>query len=157
MTNGTTFVEALRSSLELENALNELVEIRDEAFNVFNNIPLGDLNRIFETYWKELFKWNQKHEYENLPRLFLQDIEEVQEIFEKVTTAYINRKEFEEALTQTCQNIEACITKMRLLLSAKNKELDCLYNEFAQSTGELRFIFEAYNVKKLIMNKLLKS
>ena len=87
----------------------------------------------------------------------MQGFDEIQGIFSNVTRAHINRDEFKEALTKSCEAIEEGIKKMQSKLSEKETQLDELYTEFAQDTGELKFIFEEEAVKKLIMSKLLKS
>lgn len=157
MENKTTFAETLRRALFLEETLNELSKLRDEAFRVFYCPPLGKMNGIFEASWKELISWNRKHEHEDVPFLRIQDLSEVEGIFFNVTSARINRKEFEEALTESREAVEKCIEEMRSQLSKEEQKLDELYNEFVQSTGDFKFIFESSHVKQLIMDKLLKS
>lgn len=157
MKNKATFAETLRRVLLLETSLNELSQLRDEAFIVFNYIPLDEMNGTFETSWKSLFSWNNKYEHENVPYLYLQSFSDVKAIFCRVTSAFINRDEFAEALADSCKAVEECIEKIRSQLSEEEQKLNELYNEFTQSTGDLKFIFEELRVKELIMSKLLKS
>ena len=157
MTDKTTFAGTLQRVLLLEGTLNELSQLRDEAFVVFNNIPLDHMNRIFETSWEKLFFWQRKHNGKNLPNLIIQDYSKVREIFVNVTDGRINRKEFADALAQSRVAVEECIEKIRLQFSEEYQKLNKLYEEFAQSTGDFKFIFECPVVKELIMDKLLKS
>ena len=157
MANKTTFAESLRRVLLLEKTLNDLSQLRDEAFVVFNFVPLDEMNEIFETSWGKLFSWNRKHEHEDVPNLFIQNYSEVKGIFYDVTSARINRQEFADALTKSCEAVEKCIENVRSQLSEEEQKLHELYNEFTQSTGDFKFIFESPLVKQLIMDKLLKS
>lgn len=100
MENKTAFAENLRRVLFLEKTLNELSQLRDEAFIVFDYPPLGEMNGIFEASWKELISWNRKHEHEDVPFLEIQGFSEVRGKFYDVTSAHINRKEFAEVLTE---------------------------------------------------------
>lgn len=157
MADKATLAETLRRVLLLEKALDDLSQIRDEAFTVFNNVPLDEMNGIFKDSWGKLFSWNSRHERENLYGLFIQDYEHVAATFCRLTSAYINRKEFKDALAESREAVEECIKKMQAELSEEDQKLHELYNEFVQSTGDFKFIFESPIVKQLIMDKLLKS
>lgn len=156
MADKATFAETLRRVLLLEKTLNDLSQLRDEAFVVFNYVPLEEMNVIFENSWKKLYYWNRQHERENVPHLHLQDYSKVKSIFDDVGRAHINRKEFFDALAESCKGIEDCIEKVRSQLAEEDQKLHELYNEFTQNTGDFKFIFESPLVKQLIMDKLLK-
>lgn len=156
MKDKATVSETLREILLLEGYLKEVTQLYDEAYTVFDPlIPLNEMNGIFESSWKKLIVWNNKHE--KLVYFSMQGFNEIQGIFSNVISARINRDEFKEALTKSCEAIEEGIKNMQSKLSEKETQLDELYAEFAQDTGELKFIFEEEAVKKLIMSKLLKS
>lgn len=156
MKNKATVSETLREILLLEGFLKDLTHLYDEASTAFDPLlPLNEMNGIFESSWKKLTSWNRTHE--KAPHIYMQGFNEIQGIFCDVTSARINRDEFKSALTKSCEAIEEGIKKIQTELSEKEKQLDELYTEFAQDTGELKFIFEEESVKKLIMSKLLKS
>lgn len=156
MKNKATFSETLREIVLLEGFLKDLTHLYDEASTAFNpHIPLNEITGIFESSWKKLTSWNSTHK--ETTHIYMQEFNEIQRIFYDVTRALINRDEFKAALTESCEAIEEGIKKIQTELSEKEKQLDELYTEFAQDTGELKFIFEEKCVKKLIMSKLLKS
>lgn len=157
MEDKATLAETLKRVRMLEEALNRLSELRDEAFFAFKNPSLNKMNEIFETSWKELFCWNLNHETDGVPHFYLQDYSTVQGNFLDVTDARKNRKEFADSLAESREAVEECIEKIRTKLSEEEKKLDELYNEFVQSTGDFKFIFESPIVKQLIIDKLLKS
>ena len=156
MKKKATVSETLREILLLEGFLKEITQLRDEAFSVFDPLrPLDEMNGILESSWKKLDAWNRTHE--KAPHFYMQGYNEIRGIFCSVTSASINRDEFKKALTKSCEAIEEGIKKIQSKLSEEEKQLDELYKEFAQDTGDLKFIFEEESVKKLIMSKLLKS
>ncbi len=156
MKNKATVSETLREIVLLEGFLKELAQLSNEAFSVFDPLrPLDEMNGIFESSWKKLTNWNRTRE--KAPHFYMQGYNEIQEIFCSLTSARINRDEFKEALTKSCEAIEEGIKKIQSKLSEEEKKLDELYNEFAQDTGDLKFIFEEESVKKTIISKLLKS
>lgn len=157
MADKTTFAGTLQRVLLLEKTLNELSQLRDEAFVVFDYLPLEEMNGIFETSWRKLAAWNRNHEHENVPALWIQDYSDIQGIFCRVISASINREEFAKALDKSCKSVEECLEKLRSSLSEEEQKLHEIYNEFAQNTGDFKFIFENPIVKQLIMDKLLKS
>lgn len=156
MKDKPTVVETLRKVILLENSLNDLSQLRDEAFCVFG-APLDQINQIFKPYWKELLRWNSRHEGQGLPYLSMQKYDDVNRAFIGISNATINRKEFEDALSTSCENVDKCIEEIRSKLSEEEEKLGVLYDDFTQSTGDFKFIFESPIVKQLIMDKLLKS
>ena len=76
-------------------------------------------------------------------------------VFE-LTTARINRKEFAEQLAPIREKVNDAIEKLKSMLEEEEGKLNELYNEFTQTTGDFKFIFESPAVKKLIMDDLLK-
>ena len=156
MKKKATVSETLREILLLEGFLKEITQLSDEAFSAFDPLrPLDEMNGILESSWKKLDAWNRTHE--KAPHFYMQGYNEIRGIFCSVTSASINRDEFKKALTESCEAIEEGIKKIQSKLSEEEKQLDELYKEFAQDTGDLKFIFEEESVKKLIMSKLLKS
>lgn len=149
-------VEILRKIELLEKNFNELSELKDSAFKVFHYIPLNEMEEIFETSWRKLFSWNKKHEQDNVPMLEIQNYSEVRKFFAEVTSARINRKEFERALAKSCISIVECIERLKIQIAMEEEILNELYMDFVHSTGELEFIFESQKVKQLIMDKLLR-
>ena len=115
------------------------------------------MNEILETSWKELSRWNRNHKDDGVPHLNIRYFSTIGISFQDVTTARKNREEFRESLTESCETVEKCIEEIRIKLSEEEKKLDELYNEFVQSTGDLKSIFESPIVKQLIIDKLLKS
>lgn len=156
MKNKATVSETLREIMSLESSLKELTQLRDEAFSVFDPLsPLKDLNEIFESSWRKLISLSRSRK--EIPCFYMQDYSEVCRIFFDVTQARINRVEFKELLAKSCESIEEAIRKIQSKLSEEEEKLDQLYKEFAHNTGVFKFIFEEERVKKLIINKLLKS
>lgn len=155
MKNTGKVSETLRKILFLEDCLKEITQLSDEAFNALD--PLISLDEIKETLgssWKKLSRWNTTHQNAHL---HIQPYIEIEGIFSKLSRADINRAEFKEALSPSCSAIEDFIKKLQSRISEEEKHLYELYEEFAQDTGDLKFIFEAEIVKKAIINKLLKS
>lgn len=155
-----SFAETLRRVMFFENSLDELYLLRDEAFRIFHLVPLEEVSQIFKTAWEKLFSWDRNTAHQGLPKLLLweyRDYPEVKRIVFELTTARINRKEFAEQLAPIREKVENAIEKLQSLLDEEESKLNELYNEFTQTTGDFKFIFESPAVKKLIMDDLLKS
>ena len=158
MENKKTVAETLRRILVLEKALNDITEISDNAFKVFSNLcSRSKMERIFNSSWQSLFNWNDLNRAEIIPYLHLQDYHTVEHAFLKVESACINREEFSNALAESRESVARHIEQIKSILSKEKKKLEKLYNEFAESTGSLKFIFEEPQVKQLILDNLLKS
>ena len=155
MADKATLSETLREVLLLEKTLDELSQLREEAFVVFDQAPLDEMNEVFKTSWSRLCSWNGRHE--NLPALYIQSYCEIEKIFINVTRAFINRQEFKDALSSSREAVEKYIETIRSQLSEEEQKLQTLYNEFSQNAGDFKFIFESPLVKQLIIDKLLKS
>lgn len=155
-----SFAETLRRVMFFEESLNELSLLRDEAFRIFDLVSLEEVNQIFNTAWEKLFSWDRTTAHQGLPKLLLWEYREypdVKRIVFELTTARINRKEFAEQLAPIREKVENAIEKLQSLLDEEESKLNELYNEFTQTTGDFKFIFESPAVKKLIMDDLLKS
>ena len=160
MKDNKSFAETLRRVMFFENSLDELYLLRDEAFRIFHLVPLEEVSQIFKTAWEKLFSWDRNTAHQGLPKLLLweyRDYPEVKRIVFELTTARINRKEFAEQLAPIREKVENAIEKLQSLLDEEESKLNELYNEFTQTTGDFKFIFESPAVKKLIMDDLLKS
>lgn len=151
MNNILTIAQKITS---LETALNEICELKNDAFTVFCFHSLHSIKDTFETSWNEILDWNKKHS--SLPRLSL-DYAKIIRAFEDVADAHINRDEFESALKESCEKIEQYIEGLQRLLCSKKETLNKRYDEFAQTTGNYEFIFKEDAIKQLIINNLLKS
>lgn len=81
----------------------------------------------------------------------------MQNLFNQLINANINRKEFSDALAKSCENIEKYIKELEEEISKEQEKLNTLYDEFAKKTGEYSFIFEEEKIKNLIISKLLQS
>ena len=159
MKDNNSFAETLRRVIFFENSLDELYLLRDEAFRIFHLVPLEEVSQIFKTAWEKLFSWDRNTAHQGLPKLLLweyRDYPEVKRIVFELTTARINRKEFAEQLAPIREKVENAIEKLQSLLDEEESKLNELYNEFTQTTGDFKFIFESPAVKKLIMDDLLK-
>ena len=155
-----SFAETLRRVMFFEESLDELSLLRDEAFRIFDLVSLEEVNQIFNTAWEKLFSWFRTTAHQGLPKLLLWEYREypdVKRIVFELTTARINRKEFAEQLAPIREKVENAIEKLQSLLDEEESKLNELYNEFTQTTGDFKFIFESPAVKKLIMDDLLKS
>ena len=156
MKNTGKVSETLRKILFLESCLEEITQLSDEAYNAFDPlVSLDEIKANLESSWKKLYRWNRYRP--DKPCLVIQSRSEIDAIFSKLYRADINRAEFKEDLSPSCAAIEEFIKKLQSEISENEKHLNELYEEFAQDTGELKFIFEAESVKKAIINKLLKS
>ena len=154
-----SFAETLRRVMFFEESLNELSLLRDEAFRIFDLVSLEEVNQIFKTAWEKLFSWDRNTAHQGLPKLLLweyRDYPEVKRIVFELTTARINRKEFAEQLAPIREKVNDAIEKLKSMLEEEEGKLNELYNEFTQTTGDFKFIFESPAVKKLIMDDLLK-
>lgn len=157
MKSEATVSETLREIILLEDSVKELTQLRDEAFSVFDPLyPLKDFIKILESSWRKLINLGGGT-YKKIPYFCMHDYGEIRGIFYDVTQARINRIEFKELLSKSCESIEEAIRKIQSKLSEEEEKLDQLYKEFAQNTGDFQFIFEEEHVKNLIINKLLKS
>ena len=160
MKDNNSFAETLRRVMFFENSLDELYLLRDEAFRIFHLVPLEEVSQIFKTAWEKLFSWDRNTAHQGLPKLLLweyRDYPEVKRIVFELTTARINRKEFAEQLAPIREKVNDAIEKLKSMLEEEEGKLNELYNEFTQTTGDFKFIFESPAVKKLIMDDLLKS
>lgn len=156
MENKNAILETSRRIALLEEALNDIIKISNDAFKVFSSsCSLSKMEKIFQTSWTELDCWYEK--YKDVPHFLFQDFSEIERAFRDVTNAHISRKDFSTTLAKYRKAVEECILEIHNELSKEKKKLDELYNEFAQNTGNFRFIFEENQVKQLIMDKLLKS
>ena len=159
MKDNNSFAETLRRVIFFENSLDELYLLRDEAFRIFHLVPLEEVSQIFKTAWEKLFSWDRNTAHQGLPKLLLweyRDYPEVKRIVFELTTARINRKEFAEQLAPIREKVNDAIEKLKSMLEEEEGKLNELYNEFTQTTGDFKFIFESPAVKKLIMDDLLK-
>lgn len=159
MKDNKSFAETLRRVMFFENSLDELYLLRDEAFRIFHLVPLEEVSQIFKTAWEKLFSWDRNTAHQGLPKLLLweyRDYPEVKRIVFELTTARINRKEFAEQLAPIREKVNDAIEKLKSMLEEEEGKLNELYNEFTQTTGDFKFIFESPAVKKLIMDDLLK-
>ena len=159
MKDNKSFAETLRRVMFFENSLDELYLLRDEAFRIFHLVPLEEVSQIFKTAWEKLFSWDRNTAHQGLPKLLLweyRDYPEVKRIVFELTTARINRKEFAEQLAPIREKVNDAIEKLKSMLEEEEGKLNELYNEFTQTTGDFKFIFESPAVKKLIMADLLK-
>ena len=160
MKDNNSFAETLRRVMFFENSLDELYLLRDEAFRIFHLVPLEEVSQIFKTAWEKLFSWDRNTAHQGLPKLLLweyRDYLEMKRIVFELTTARINRKEFAEQLAPIREKVNDAIEKLKSMLEEEEGKLNELYNEFTQTTGDFKFIFESPAVKKLIMDDLLKS
>ena len=159
MKDNNSFAETLQRVMFFENSLDELYLLRDEAFRIFHLVPLEEVSQIFKTAWEKLFSWDRNTAHQGLPKLLLweyRDYPEVKRIVFELTTARINRKEFAEQLAPIREKVNDAIEKLKSMLEEEEGKLNELYNEFTQTTGDFKFIFESPAVKKLIMDDLLK-
>lgn len=153
MSNSYTILETLNKKQLLETDLKELIQLNDAAQKVFNNwFSLSKMNDVLETAWKRLSMWNYRHDN----KIFIQGFDEIQQLFFNVTTARINRDEFKAALTGSCDSIEKAIQEIQAKIFEEEKKVEQLYNDFVQTTGEFKFIFENEQIKHLILCNLLK-
>ena len=160
MKDNNSFAETLRRVVFFEDALEELSLLRDDAFRIFDLVPLDEVIRIFNDSWEKLFSWDRRTAHQGLPKLLLWEYREypnVKRTIFSLTSANINRKEFKEELAPICEKVDDAIEKLKSTLAQEEEKLDELYKEFAQTTGDFKFIFESPVVKRLIMNDLLKS
>lgn len=160
MESKNSFVETLRRVIFFEESLDELSLISDEAFRIFDFVSLEEVKQIFDNAWEKLFAWDRKTAHQGLPKLLLweyRDYPDVKRIVFELTTARINRKEFAEKLAPVREKVENAIEKLQILLKEEKEKLEKIYNEFTQTTGDFKFIFESPVIKKMIMDDLLKS
>lgn len=155
MQKKATVSETLRRIFMIKGWLEELTELRDKAFAVFDSCTsITEMDEICKSSWKKLCSWNIRHD--NAPRIRMQLYTDVEHFFFQVTRAWISRDDFKKLLDKSCEAIEECIKKIQTELSEEEKKLDELYKEFALTTGNLKFIFEEDSVKELIIEKFLK-
>lgn len=156
MKNEWLFATTLRRVLLLEETYEELEQISEYAFSVFTDYcSLKEMERVKENAWKKLFYWNRNHE--NVPSLFIQNYVEVERVFSEVERAIKNRKEFEAALAPSRKAVEEALRLLEAELLEEKTKLNKLYDEFAESSGDFKFIFKEEKIKQLIMNGLMKS
>lgn len=158
MANESKFLEILREVTDAEKALDEFQELRWKVLDAFNEWrTLEEISKSFKADWNSLFYWNNNHS-SNVPCLKLPMSErKAKEAFNKLADAQINRAEFADYFAELKATVEAYEKELEEKLFEKRQKLGQIYDEFAQQTGELQFIFEAPCVKETIMNKLLRT
>lgn len=146
--------EIARKKEAVKKDLEEFTKLEEEAFKVFEHAIWTTLENIKKSYdsgaWHELLCWKVG---------FFQPKNEnvIQEAFQQLSTATINRKEFYDKLSGCRDDIEKYIKELTDELQELERQLDEAYNDFVQNeTGDYKWIFEQTFVKELVLKFLLK-
>lgn len=151
--------EILRRILWLKENLSDITELKEKAFEVFDEcFDLDEMDAYLKEYWNELICWNHyaNNDEKHFGCLEIQGGKTIKRTFEDVRNASINRKEFAEALEKTREGIEIYIKELEAELTQQQQHLNELYDEFAQGCGDFGFIFKEASIKQLIMENFLK-
>lgn len=156
MFKNSLVLQVLQELSRLHQGLREILRIEDYTECTF--YPSTTLDSIhgdcYLNGWKKLTSWNEEHpdDYQFVSPI-LQDLEE--EAFEPLKHAIINRIEFEEKLKCVCDEIAQCKKQFVTQIHEKRAELEQIYDAFAKSNKQYKFIFEAPEIKKLIIESFL--
>lgn len=155
----TKIREIVREKEAIENDLKKMNDLKFEAYKVFDNgwvMPLPKVKKSCEESgpWSEIINWHYdsgKH----AGCFFLRHPDVIKQNFEKLDSAIINRKEFEENLSEAREDVENYIKNLEESLEEVKKELDVAYYEFLQNeTGEYKWIFEQPFMKEILLKFL---
>ena len=104
--------------------------------------------------WNDILHWHyDASEYSCY--FILRNPERIGESFVKLNSAMINRKEFEENLSEAKEDILSYVKAMEEALRALEQKIDIVYCEFVQNeTGAYKWIFEQPCIKSSILKFL---
>lgn len=151
--------EIVRKRDNVEKDLKKFTKLKKEAFQVFNNDISSTLDCIQKSYgsgaWYELRLW---HDYTKVHsgHFHFENEYIIEDAFQQLSEANINRKEFKDMLSGCCNDIERYIKELTDELNNLNQQLDNAYDDFVQNeTGDYKWIFEQPFVKELVLKILL--
>lgn len=137
----------LRKRSILQQQLIELIQLKEEAFKVFD-----PSQRVFNGIipWENLCDWKVKH-----PGLYLQDAEVIRTLFLGYRGGELSHDRFCEVLSESKQGVEDYIKKLEKEMANCHKELEEKYDDFFSKNSEgFDFIFAMDTIKSLILNFL---
>lgn len=106
-----TSLEFMERYYDLNQEEIELEQVKKNAFDVFHNCDVTDLENSLEVNWSPLFNWSNAYPF-NSNSFFVQDIDFVKSCFQKVIEGKMTRDEFEIALSPTIRSVEKYYTQL---------------------------------------------
>lgn len=160
MKNERNILVVVQETRKLNRDLEEITKLKEEAFEIFevNRYGLEEIRKIYEGSWKKLENFYYMEKYTH--RLYINYNDNNYDLdiaISSLERAFINRREFLEYLekNQLAAQLLKYIQIIEEDIAKHMKELDKIYNRFAQTTGEFSFIFKSPKIKEIIINKLL--
>lgn len=152
--------EIARKKESVEKDLEEFLELREDAFQVFEHGIWSTLDFIQKSYesgaWYELRRWHDNYQKHN-GYFHFKNPKIIQEAFLELSRANINRKEFYDMLSGCREDIEKYIQDLTDRQQNLERQLDNAYDDFVQNeTGDYKWIFEQPFVKELVF-KFIQS
>ena len=152
-------IELVREKEQVEKDLKKMKKLQNEAFKVFGSkrvLPLEQIEKSYEKggAWNDILNWYyDASEYSCY--FMLRNPEQIGESFVKLNSAIINRKEFEENLSEAKEDILSYVKALEEALRALEQKIDILYCEFVQNgTGAYKWIFEQPFIKSIVLKFL---
>ncbi len=154
--------EVVRETRKLNEELEEITKLKEEAFEIFevDRHSLKKIRNIYNNTWKKLESMGYDFGERYTHRLYIHSSnypDDLDTTISKLERAVINRNEFLEYLEKNhlAGQVLKYIQTIEEDIAQHMKELDRIYNRFAQNTGEFSFIFKSPKIKEIIINKLL--
>lgn len=159
MRNNDKIFETVGKIIELKKDLNSITELKNEAFKVFDyesiqTPSIEEMLKIRDKTWKKLVRWdNSKHN----GYLSLQSWETIYLAFQKVSGAFINRREFVEMITESREEVEKYIDELNKMLLKEQTYLSERYDKFVKEKNDDDFNYMAIKLKDAFLNEFLQS
>ena len=152
-------MELVREKEQVEKDLKEMKGLQYEAFKTLGSkrlLPLEQIKKSCEEggSWNNILNWHYDAS-EHSCYFSLRNPEIIRENIEKLNSAIISRKEFEENLSEAKEDIQSYIKSLEEAREELNQKIDSVYDEFVQKeTGEYKWIFEQPFVKSIVLKFL---
>lgn len=151
--------EIVSEKERVESDLKKMSDLKSEAYRVFDKgwlMPLEKVKKSCEEGgpWNQIINWHFDSG-EHAGCFFLRHPDVIKPNFEKLNSASINRKEFEESLEEAREDIERYLKSLEEFQKELNQKLDTAYYEFVQTeTGNYKWIFEQPFMKSILLKFL---
>lgn len=148
-------IDALELHLRVKEDLKEILKLKEIAFKIFrkHHCPLNEMNSILEDGWNALLNWNDEEHYGYLE---IQDWRIIDNAFNDVCTAIINRTEFVSILSESRNGVEKYIQFLEAKIKETSEIIEKAYDDFiAINEGEFDFILKSPKVRDIFIKFLL--
>ncbi len=146
MQKNDNLLEVAQKIVALRKQLDTVTELKEKAFTPCNPNSGFNLDELdeFIIAWAELHNWTLYNaERSHFGSLRIKSYNELMGNFNLMSRAIINREEFcnSSVVIASCADVEKYIDDLTKEISGLEKQLDTLYNQFVNNTGDLSFIF----------------